>query len=100
MWLSGAGRVRPGPASASYIRVTSWAIQREDSMSYHWITRLAAVVVAALVLAFLFVGRLGIANAAPARATMNVDAYDNFFQPKSVTVAAGTTVRWKNEGER
>jgi len=35
---------------------------------------------------------------APAAGTVLVDMKDNFFQPETVTVTGGTTVRWTNKG--
>jgi plastocyanin len=43
---------------------------------------------------------LALLLAAPAAAaTRNVKVADNFFKPKSVTVAKGTTVKWNWVGE-
>jgi plastocyanin len=59
---------------------------------------IAAVVV---LLGALFVGHLArSATAAPLRAETEVEVDDNYFEPKNLTVAVGTTVEWKNEGQR
>lgn len=31
--------------------------------------------------------------------TVRIVAYDNYFEPKTINVAPGTTVRWENKGE-
>ena len=68
-------------------------------MLYRWAIRFATV--AALLLGFLTAGRLGsVATAAPARQTVEVEADDNYFEPKALTVKAGTKVVWGNEGQR
>jgi plastocyanin len=40
----------------------------------------------------------GSAKSAAKPARVGIDIGDNFFSPKSVTVAAGTTVVWQNRG--
>jgi LPXTG-motif cell wall-anchored protein len=68
-------------------------------MLYRWVTRFA--VVAVVLSAVLIAGRFGaVATAAPANATIKVEVDDNYFKPKTLTVQAGTTVRWANEGKR
>ncbi len=67
-------------------------------MLYRWIVRFA--VAAALLLVFPLVGRLGAVAAAPAQQAVAVEAGDNFFEPRNLTVRAGTTVRWANTGQR
>lgn len=68
-------------------------------MLYRWATRFA--VVAAVLIAGLTFGRFGsVATAAPAQATTEVEVDDNYFAPKTLTVQAGTTVKWTNEGKR
>ena len=67
-------------------------------MMYRWIVRFA--VAAALLLVFPLVGRLGAVAAAPAQQAVAVEAGDNFFEPRNLTVRAGTTVRWANTGQR
>ncbi len=67
-------------------------------MSYRWITRFAVVAVVLSVVVAL--GRLtGVATAAPARASVEVEVDDNYFKPRTLTVQAGTTVKWGNEGK-
>ena len=66
-------------------------------MLYRCTVRLAVI---ALMLSIPTVGRLGsVATAAPARQATTVDAGDNFFEPRNVTVRAGTTVQWTNMGQ-
>ncbi len=67
-------------------------------MLYRWSARFA--VVAVVLLAALAAGRFGeLAIAAPGRAAMEVEVDDNYFKPKTLTVQAGTTVKWGNEGK-
>jgi plastocyanin len=68
-------------------------------MVYQWGMRL--VVMAALVLVVPFGASLArVASAAPALQATEVEVDDNYFEPKTLTVAVGTTVAWKNEGQR
>lgn len=41
-----------------------------------------------------------VASAAPALQATEVEVDDNYFEPKNLTVAVGTMVAWKNEGQR
>jgi plastocyanin len=67
-------------------------------MLYRCTVRLAVI---ALMLSIPTVGRLGgVATAAPARQATTVDAGDDFFEPRNLTVRAGTTVQWTNMGQR
>jgi LPXTG-motif cell wall-anchored protein len=67
-------------------------------MLYRWIARFA--VVAVVFSAALIAGRFGsVATAAPAQATSKVEVDDNYFKPQTLTVQAGTTVKWGSEGK-
>jgi plastocyanin len=39
------------------------------------------------------------ARTAPAATTVEIGAYDNRFEPQTMNVAPGTTVRWTNRGQ-
>ncbi|HZB94922.1 MAG TPA: cupredoxin domain-containing protein [Herpetosiphonaceae bacterium] len=67
-------------------------------MSYRWITRFAVVAVL-LSTALIAAKFAGVAIAAPARASTEVEVDDNYFKPKTLTVQVGTTVKWGNEGK-
>jgi plastocyanin len=54
--------------------------------------------VGAAVLAVLAVALLTAAALASSRATINVSAKDNFFDPTKVKIGAGEKVQWTNDG--
>src|SRR5215211_2706631 len=55
-------------------------------------------VVAAVALAALAVALVTAAALASSRATINVSAKDNFFEPTKVKIGAGEKVQWINDG--
>jgi plastocyanin len=57
---------------------------------------IAVLGVAALASAGLSLAR---AQAAPRTASLTVGAYDNYFEPATIQVRPGTTVRWVNYGQ-